>query len=129
MSYFERFIMEFLDCSKIIRDGSNWKNVFDTYRKGDIIPLQDFIGEYIKNEHTWMSSLALIEAAEKAINTSNDDGIIEQFKFHTRWFVMGDHPTLKRPDRWIYDEKEKDNYVKELQDLGYENVEVKEEIT
>lgn len=63
---------------------------------------------------------------EVAMNMLGED--LEQFESYTRWFITGDHPALKRPDKWIYDEEEKDSYVKELQDLGYENIKVKEEV-
>lgn len=52
---------------------------------------------------------------------------LEEFESLIRWWVRADHSILKRIDESFYDEEERDKYIKELEELNYENITIEEE--
>lgn len=61
----------------IIKDGVSIDYAINAYDNGDIETLQDFIGKYLVNDCTWMTSIGIIEAMDAVYNASVENGIIE----------------------------------------------------
>ena len=45
-----------------------------------------------------------------------------------RYKVIGDHPILRRPDRFNLTYKEAENYAAKLRKAGYENVRIQDDL-
>ncbi len=80
IDYQLRFIYIFLYMDDmVIRDKLKDRDVkFLIYEhdNGDSTGLQDFIGKYIRNEYTWMTSIGIIEAMELVIEDAIGNGNI-----------------------------------------------------
>lgn len=75
--YRARFLLEFLYVDNIIKSNIKIEDVFKKYDNGDVLVMQEFIGEFIKNEHTWMTSIGLIDAMDLIYNDAVSNGNIK----------------------------------------------------
>lgn len=73
--YKARFLSEFLYNELIIKNKEE-KVLEELLRGDDILLLQDFIGKYLKNEHTWMTQIGLIEASKLIVKDALANGNI-----------------------------------------------------
>jgi hypothetical protein len=78
----KEFLLVFLDNNRIVKDCkvTNFEIIIDNYiNKYDnyVHDLQDFIGEYLKKEYNWMTSVGLIEAMDKVIESVKEEGYIK----------------------------------------------------
>ena len=64
IDYRARFLLQFLYTEYLIRDDVDISVAIKKYDEGEVLQLQDLIGQYIKNEHTWMTSIGLIDAMD-----------------------------------------------------------------
>jgi hypothetical protein len=80
--YRRRFLIEFLYPKNIIKDKKEkyFEDLITQYINNPnetTLELQNFIGDYLKNEHTWMTSIGLIEAMDKVIESVKEEGYIK----------------------------------------------------
>ena len=70
------FLLTFLNIEDIIRDNVDTYEVMNRYDRGDVVQLQDFIGKYLKNKYTWMTSIGLIDAMDCVFKDAISNGNI-----------------------------------------------------
>ena len=64
MDYRANFLLQFLYTQDLVKDDVDISESLRKYDDGDVLQLQDLIGQYLKNEHTWMTSIGLIDAMD-----------------------------------------------------------------
>jgi hypothetical protein len=72
-------VLAFLDQERIVKDKKRdkLKELIIHYSLlTECLELQDFIGEYLKLDFAWMSSLGVIEAVDKLIKSAKEEGNI-----------------------------------------------------
>lgn len=64
MDYRARFLLLFLYTQDLQRDDVDLSEALQKYDEGNVLQLQDLIGKYLKNEHTWMTSIGIMDAMD-----------------------------------------------------------------
>lgn len=75
-SYRQEFLRLFLQSEDLSSDNIDLAEALAAYDQGNILQLQDLIGQYLKPELTWVTSIGIISAMETVYEDAISNGNI-----------------------------------------------------